>query len=397
MNLNNFFVITKKELLIGMIIILFIFGLLGSGITQQNTFSKLEKIIIIDAGHGGIDSGTSNKESKEKYINLKIAKHLANYLKKGSLKVIMTRNNDSLYQNSRRKDIIHRAKLANKKNADLFISIHVNSFPGTRSFGGQTFYTPNSKKSKALAKTIQEELINIQPKNYRKIKPGPFYVLEKTKMPAVLIEVGFLSNPEDYRRLTSQEIRKKIAKAIANGTIKYLNSNLHLPSEKSNYPESSNENTVEETTVDNKFKLYFGKSTGNNELLCPVSKEITVTKIISITDLSITEKIAAHTLQALINGPENKRKLYPVIPPKTKLLGIKVKNKIAYVNFSEELLSQHWGGSTSELLTIHSIIKTLTQFSKIEKVQILIENQKENLIYGHLLLNHPLSKKDLPN
>lgn len=395
---NNFLIITKQKLIIGSIIIFFVFSLLTSGITQHNNHSQLKKTIVIDAGHGGIDSGTSSKGVAEKNINLKIAKHLTKYLERGSIKTIMTRTDDSLYQNSRKKDIIHRTKLANKKKADLFVSIHVNSFPGTNCFGGQTFYPPNSPVSKKLAKYIQEELFNIQPENYRQIKPAPFYVLKKTKMPAVLIEVGFLSNPEDHRRLTNEEDRKEIARAIKKGIINYLKEDLHLPPTKKPTTESTNESSSTEITTNNKFQLYFTKVTDNKESLVPVSKVIPVTKIFTTQpNCSLIEKITLKALETLISGPQPNTDFQPVIPKETKLLGVEVKNKIAYVNFSEELITNHFGGSTKELLTINSIVKTLTQFSQIEKVQILINGKKGKSISGHLLLNHPITKKDLPD
>ena len=233
----KFFTITKKKLLVCCLVFFFAGKLLAFGISQPN--NSLNKLIVIDAGHGGIDDGTSSNQVKEKEINLKIAKYLTDYLSKGSLKVIMTRKDDSLYQDSRRKDIIQRAKMANQRNADLFISIHVNSFPGTSSFGGQSFYTPDCEESKQLAGFIQEELINIQPENYRQIKPGPFYVLQHTEMPAVLVEVGFLSNPQDFQRLTNEEELKRIAKAIETGVTNYLNKKLEQQSTKNEVPASS--------------------------------------------------------------------------------------------------------------------------------------------------------------
>ncbi|SDB98348.1 MULTISPECIES: N-acetylmuramoyl-L-alanine amidase [unclassified Candidatus Frackibacter] len=397
MKSTKLLVISKPQLTIGIIVIFFTFSFLASGITHNSNFSKLEKLIIIDAGHGGIDDGTSRNGVHEKNINLYIAKQLRDMLEKGSIKTIMTRKADSLYQNSRKKDIIHRAELANKKNADLFVSIHVNSFPGASSFGGQTFYTPNSEKSKALAKSIQEELINIQPENYRQIKPGPYYVLENTEMPAVLVEVGFLSNQKDYKRLTNNETKKEIAKAIKKGIINYLNNTLHLPPNNTPTSETSTKYTAKEVINNNQFKLYFAKNRPANEFLVPVSKEITVANILNNRpNMSLVENLAYESVQDLIEGPQGKENLYHVIPTGTRLLGVKIKNKIAYVNFSENLITNHWGGSTGERLTLSAIVKTLTQFSEIEGVQLLIAGKRINTINGHLLLNHPITEKDLP-
>ncbi|MBM7623466.1 N-acetylmuramoyl-L-alanine amidase [Sporohalobacter salinus] len=390
----NFLVINKYRLIIILSIIIFLFGLFTGGITQNNNFSQLKKVIIIDPGHGGIDTGTHRNKIYEKDINLKIAKHLSNFLEKGNLKVILTRNDDSLYKNDRNKDIKYRARLANKKNADLFISIHVNSFPGTSSFGGQTFYNPNSSQSKKLAKFIQQKLINIQPENYRKIKPGNFYVLNKTDMTAVLVEVGFLSNKKDFDRLTSTNGRKKIAKALSEGIIAYLNNNLSLPpTEKESQQQSNQANT----TLNNKFKIYFSKVTTNKAKLVSVTETIPTTEIFVTNSKSLIEQIASKALQSLIAGPKFKNKLQNVIPTETKLLGLKVRNKTAYVNFSREIVTNFNGGSTKEKLTVSAIVQTLTQFSEINQVEILINNQQNRSIGGHIFFNHPLTKKDLPD
>ncbi|MCK8826257.1 N-acetylmuramoyl-L-alanine amidase [Natroniella acetigena] len=208
----------------------FIFFLLSSMINfvvQSNQpQSKLERKIIVDAGHGGIDAGANRKGVLEKDINLAIAKNLANFLNRGSLEIIMTRTEDKLYNDDRNQDIINRVKIANESGAELLISIHTNSFPSSTSFGGQTFYKPNSEESKKLASAIQEKLIEIQPENYRKIKSAPYYILRKSKIPAVIVEVGFISNPEDRERLTDQEEQQKIARGIGEGVINYFNQKL---------------------------------------------------------------------------------------------------------------------------------------------------------------------------
>ncbi|ADL13093.1 N-acetylmuramoyl-L-alanine amidase [Acetohalobium arabaticum] len=388
----NFWIISKYKFIIILSMIIFLVSFFAGGITKHNNFSQLEKIVVIDPGHGSIDKGTHRNEVYEKEINLKIAKELAALLEKGNLQVILTRTDDSLYKDDRNKDIKYRARLANKKDADLFVSIHVNSFPGTSSFGGQTFYTPNSPQSKKLAKFIQQELINIQPENYRKIKPGNFYVLNKTDMPAVLAEVGFLSNDVDFKRLTSTEERKKIAKALSKGIITYFNSNLPLPP-----TEKEAQQTVQtNTSLNNKFKVYFPKVTATEADLIPINQTVPTTEIFVTNSNSLIEQIASKALEALIAGPELKDKFQNIIPVETEVLELKVKNKTAYVNFSREIMTNFNGGSTKEALAVNAIVQTLTQFSEINEVEILIEGQQNKSIGGHIFFEYPLTKKDLP-
>ena len=220
--------------LIGIFIISFTFNLAFNYKDKVLTVnSNLNKKIVVDPGHGGIDSGANHDNVLEKEINLDIAKKLAQLLADNNIKVILTRNSDQLYNNDRQEDLRHRVEVANSSNADLLISIHVNSFPSSKSFGGETYYSEGSKEGKKLASAIQEQLIKIQPKNYRTIKTAPYYVLEESNITAVLIEVGFISNPQDRKRITNSQEQEKIAEAITTGIINYFNNNLHLLPKKS--------------------------------------------------------------------------------------------------------------------------------------------------------------------
>lgn len=216
------FFISSKKILICFTILIMIMTLVAFNL---NTDSEYEKTIVIDAGHGGIDPGTHLEGITEKHINLNIAQYLADYLNDKDIEVIMTRTDDSLYQNDRNKDIIHRVEVANQSQADLMISIHVNSFATAEVFGGQVFYSRHSNEGKKLATKIQEKLIEIQPENRRKTASAPYYILKKTNITAVLVETGFITNPQDRKRLTSSKGQKKTAKAIGEGIINHLENN----------------------------------------------------------------------------------------------------------------------------------------------------------------------------
>ncbi|TDX46616.1 N-acetylmuramoyl-L-alanine amidase [Orenia marismortui] len=364
--------------------LLFIF-ILSFAITftvkSTENYSKLDKTIIIDAGHGGIDVGANKANILEKDINLAIAKKLDTFFDdRGNIKTIMIRTEDELYEDDRNKDIVHRAELIQESKADILISIHVNSFPSSQSFGGQTFYKPKSEKSKELANFVQEKLVEIQPKNYRRIKEGPYYILRKSKIPSVIVEVGFISNLEDRKRISNSKEQDKIAKGIGEGIINYLNHNLKInPQDK---PSLGNNN------IKNSIKLYFGDySFKGEEKLSSEEINLKNLKVINLNNISPIETLATHVIKELLKGPHLNHH-FKLIPNSTKLLEINIIDKIAYINFNQEFISNNTSG-IGEWLKIRSVIKTMTQIPGIEKVQLLVEGK--HLSTSHFFLNHPLN------
>lgn len=193
------------------------------------------KIIVLDAGHGGIDPGAMNKDNTilEKDVNLEITKKLRDLLESSGATVIMTREKDvSLYQEDGNKTIRqkynenlkNRKKIIDQSNADVFISIHLNAFEQSKYSGAQTFYPKGKDDGKELAQFIQDELKRVVDKeNNRKIKPrDDIYLLKNTNMPSVLIECGFLSNEKESQLLADSKYQDKIAWAIYVGIQKYL-------------------------------------------------------------------------------------------------------------------------------------------------------------------------------
>jgi germination protein M len=133
------------------------------------------------------------------------------------------------------------------------------------------------------------------------------------------------------------------------------------------------------------FSVYFSDDQAN--YLVKEERTAQVSKVIG-SELDMKAKLA---VEALVEGPTQPN-LYPTIPEGTKLLGLEIKDQIAYVDFSKELAEKHWGGSTGELLTIGSIVNTLVQFPGIEKVQILIEGRIKPTLAGHADISVPLAK-----
>lgn len=194
----------------------------------------LKQTVIIDAGHGGDDGGAIGIDGTvEKDINLDIALKLEKLLKFYGFDVIMTRTedimtcDDGLDSLRKRKvsDIHNRFDILEKNPDAVFISVHQNKFEDNSQHGTQVFYSGNNDESKLLAESIQNSIVSVlQPDNSRVVKKSGsgIYLLYHAKLPAVLVECGFISNPAEVKKLNDENYRMKIAILIADGLIKYL-------------------------------------------------------------------------------------------------------------------------------------------------------------------------------
>lgn len=264
-----------------------------------------KQIVVIDAGHGGHDPGTHGKHSKEKDIALKIALKLGKKLRSKSkdIEVIFTREKDVFIP------LHERIGLANKKNADLFISVHCNYVGNPDVCGTETFvmglhkaeenlnvakrenssvlleseyethyegYDPNSPvghillsmiqnvfldNSIDIASKIEDELISRKKTKSRGVKQAGFVVLKQATMPSVLVETGFLSNPKEEKYLLSEKGQTEMAAGISNGVLKFFgkksipNSEI-VEVEKTNTPNPSTPHNPQ--TTDNKYLVQIG-------------------------------------------------------------------------------------------------------------------------------------------
>lgn len=187
-----------------------------------------KKTIVIDVGHGGNDPGKiSTNGTEEKDINLEIAKYLRDYLIAQDYIVYLTRDSDrGLYDdgasNKKTSDLKNRIQFFKDKNATLVVSIHQNSFSDPLQHGAQTFYYSKSDPSKQLATSIQNTLLKLDPTNTRTEKSSDsYYLLKNSSMPAVIVECGFLSNPDETAKLIDSNYQKKLAYAISLGICSY--------------------------------------------------------------------------------------------------------------------------------------------------------------------------------
>ncbi|MBP2628859.1 MAG: cwlD 3 [Firmicutes bacterium] len=193
------------------------------------TYKLSGKIIVVDAGHGGIDPGANRPGVLEKNINLAIALDLKNVLNEYGAKVVLSRQGDvelstecdnEKVRGRYHRDLTARVEMAEESDADLFISVHANAVSNVKRQGAEVFYYAKSDASKALSDSIQAELGKVA-----KAAPTPntadFFVLRRNKIPAALIEVGYITNIEELSLLQSPEYQQKLAEAIAKGIYNY--------------------------------------------------------------------------------------------------------------------------------------------------------------------------------
>lgn len=192
--------------------------------------------IVLDAGHGGEDGGAVGVNGVlEKEINLAIALELEKYLKQNHFEVVMVRSSDvsvgdqtlGTIAERKRSDTKTRLRMTAEAGECILISIHQNHFSESKYSGAQVFYSPNRPESAELAECIRKNIVeSLQPENKRENKQADsnIYLLNQCQVPGVLVECGFLSNPEETEKLCTESYQKQMAAAIYNGLIDYLQS-----------------------------------------------------------------------------------------------------------------------------------------------------------------------------
>lgn len=192
--------------------------------------------VIIDAGHGGFDGGAVVGEVFEKDINLKIANILSRMLNSAGIVVIQTRNDDSSTESnsnstisSRKKsDLRNRLQLANSNPTAILVSIHLNKYTSPSAKGAQIFYAPLAENSNILAESIRRSITSlIQKDNSRSLKKATrdVYLLYNSTIPSVIVECGFMSNPDDLKNLQDEDYQCSMAFAVFSGILSYLTEN----------------------------------------------------------------------------------------------------------------------------------------------------------------------------
>lgn len=212
---------------------LFVNKNLNASALSSAEISKNYPTIIIDAGHGGEDGGASSaKGTLEKDINLDIALTLEKMLLQGGYKVKMIRQTDvsihnpdaSTTRERKVSDIHNRVKIADSDKNNILVSVHQNHFSESKYFGTQIFYSKNHLNSQILAENIRKTVTTLlQPDNTRKIKEASnVYLLDNISVPGVIVECGFLSNPDEAYLLSQEDYRDNMAYCIYLGILEYI-------------------------------------------------------------------------------------------------------------------------------------------------------------------------------
>lgn len=186
-------------------------------VVEINRSAALGKRIVLDPGHGGADPGAFGRSGlREKDVNLDLTQRLAEVLLNRGAEVFLTRSDDTFVP------LYDRAALANAQQGQIFLSLHANSFRHQYANGSEMYYYPGSEKAKRLAELISDELTGLGLANRAIRANKEFVVVREPKMPAVLVEVAFLSNPDEEKLLADPSFRQQAAEAIARGIERYF-------------------------------------------------------------------------------------------------------------------------------------------------------------------------------
>lgn len=228
------FLVVRRWFIVAVSVVLAAFGCFGAAFGVSSAVASVENssVVVVDAGHGGVDGGVVAPYSKvkESELNLMVAKSLRHTLKKSGYGVVMTRKGgEGLYdggdRNKKLSDMRKRKEIILSSSPDLVVSVHQNFYPSPAARGAQVFYSADSEESKRAAEIIQASL-NDALSGSRSAKSADYYLLTCSEFPSVLVECGFLSNAEEERLLLSPVYRERIAYALYVGIATFLHSNV---------------------------------------------------------------------------------------------------------------------------------------------------------------------------
>ena len=208
-------------LLMGAIVASWKLSELTANVSKED--KKDQVVIVVDPGHGGEDPGKVGvNDVLEKDLNLQIAKKVKKLLEEAGIKIVMTRTNDKV-PDAKKEDLNQRVQLINETKPTLALCIHQNSYPDAKIKGAQVFYHTITPEAEDVATIVQEQLRTVDPTNTRQIKENDtYFMLKNCQVPTIIVECGFLTNPEEAAKLTQEEYQDQIAQAICEGVVKWL-------------------------------------------------------------------------------------------------------------------------------------------------------------------------------
>ncbi len=215
----------KIKMIILFLICVLLFGQVNAYVAE---YPLIGKIVYLDAGHGGVDPGAFYENVYEKDINLEITLKLRDNLEKLGATVYLTRNDDYDLSNPnanlrKRSDLGNRAKMINDSNANLYLSIHLNSMANTKWSGAQVFYDDINEKNIDIANKFQKYFNKYLNSDRKVSEINNLYMYKNINIPGVLLELGFISNSNDRKNLLNDKYKNHIVKVISNCLIDLLN------------------------------------------------------------------------------------------------------------------------------------------------------------------------------
>ncbi len=194
-------------------------GLLAAAGAFRPSAGEPGMTIVLDPGHGGIDGGTVGVTTgvPESELNLLIARELRSALLSYGFSVVLTRENDGF----KRRDMEKRREIIEFAAPVLMISLHLNKFASRQREGAQVFFRADSPEGEKAARAIQDSLNQLNSRAFEALT-GDYYMLNCTNFTSVIVECGFLSNPDDERKLLTPAYRRRLAEKIAEGAVRYL-------------------------------------------------------------------------------------------------------------------------------------------------------------------------------
>ncbi|MBI4640508.1 MAG: N-acetylmuramoyl-L-alanine amidase [Candidatus Tectomicrobia bacterium] len=371
------------------------------------------RTVVIDPGHGGEDIGSAGiNELKEKEITLAAAKVLKKLIEKQfGARVVLTRNRDEDLP------VRNRPSIANYQKADLFVSLHVGGGFDSETRGGKVYFyssgeeekeeaerrsassptktrqalplwekgqLEHQRESRLLARSIFKALNEVSPSQFSDAMGAPLAVLQGATMPAVLIELGTLSYPEDEVQLRNPESLKMVTQAIFQGIQEYWES---LRRQRGPEPQGRGDRPVAPTPEKEgrgQISLYFSPKGGRFLTVERRNIELDKSKLES-------EQVKA-VLEELSKGPSKDG--VRTLPAQAPLRNVYIdKEKWVYLDFGKELQETHPSGAWTEILTIYSIVHTIMQnFPQMKGVYFLLNGEERETLAGHIDLTAPFSK-----